>query len=151
MQPALMLVSYLAVYVSINVVSTMVETDPTVIGNIASFMTYMMQIMFSIIVVGSMGMQVSRAFVSMARIRQILSTEPAMTFENEKEETISGSIVFDDVSFTYPNDDEPTLKHISLLLNLGKWSASLVQQDLGNQRLYSSSLAYLILKMAKFC
>ncbi len=120
MQPALMLVSYLAVYVSINVVSTMVETDPTVIGNIASFMTYMMQIMFSIIVVGSMGMQVSRAFVSMARIRQILSTEPAMTFENEKEETISGSIVFDDVSFTYPNDDEPTLKHISFAIEPGQ-------------------------------
>ena len=79
-----------------------------------------MQIMFSIIVVGSMGMQVSRAFVSMARIRQILSTEPAMTFENEKEETISGSIVFDDVSFTYPNDDEPTLKHISFAIEPGQ-------------------------------
>lgn len=113
MQPALMLVSYLAVYVSIYMVSGMVETDPTVIGNIASFMTYMMQIMFSIIMVGFMGMQASRAFVSIGRLKEVLDTESTMTFDTEQEEEVSGSIVFEDVSFTYPNDDEPTLRHIS--------------------------------------
>ncbi|MCB2835114.1 ABC transporter ATP-binding protein [Streptococcus dysgalactiae] len=120
MQPALMLVSYLAVYVSIYMVSGMVETDPTVIGNIASFMTYMMQIMFSIIMVGFMGMQASRAFVSIGRLKEILNTEPAMTFDTEQEEEVSGSIVFEDVSFTYPNDDEPTLRHISFEIEPGQ-------------------------------
>lgn len=120
MQPALMLVSYLAVYVSIYMVSGMVETDPTVIGNIASFMTYMMQIMFSIIMVGFMGMQASRAFVSIGRLKEVLNTEPAMTFETEQEEEVSGSIVFEDVSFTYPNDDEPTLRHISFRIEPGQ-------------------------------
>lgn len=120
MQPALMLVSYLAVYVSIYMVSGMVETDPTVIGNIASFMTYMMQIMFSIIMVSFMGMQASRAFVSIGRLKEILNTEPAMTFDTEQEEEVSGSIVFEDVSFTYPNDDEPTLRHISFKIEPGQ-------------------------------
>lgn len=120
MQPALMLVSYLAVYVSIYMVSGMVETDPTVIGNIASFMTYMMQIMFSIIMVGFMGMQASRAFVSIGRLKEVLNTEPAMTFDTEQEEEVSGSIVFEDVSFTYPNDDEPTLRHISFRIESGQ-------------------------------
>ncbi|SUN47128.1 ABC transporter ATP-binding protein [Streptococcus dysgalactiae subsp. dysgalactiae] len=120
MQPALMLVSYLAVYVSIYMVSGMVETDPTVIGNIASFMTYMMQIMFSIIMVGFMGMQASRAFVSIGRLKEIFNTEPAMTFDTEQEEEVSGSIVFEDVSFTYPNDDEPTLRHISFKIEPGQ-------------------------------
>lgn len=120
MQPALMLVSYLAVYVSIYMVSGMVETDPTVIGNIASFMTYMMQIMFSIIMVGFMGMQASRAFVSIGRLKEVLNTEPAMTFDTEQEEDVSGSIVFEDVSFTYPNDDEPTLRHISFRIESGQ-------------------------------
>ena len=115
-----MLVSYLAVYVSIYMVSGMVETDPTVIGNIASFMTYMMQIMFSIIMVGFMGMQASRAFVSIGRLKEVLNTEPAMTFETEQEEEVSGSIVFEDVSFTYPNDDEPTLRHISFRIEPGQ-------------------------------
>lgn len=120
MQPALMLVSYLAVYVSIYMVSGMVETDPTVIGNIASFMTYMMQIMFSIIMVGFMGMQASRAFVSIGRLKEVLDTESTMTFDTEQEEEVSGSIVFEDVSFTYPNDDEPTLRHISFRIEPGK-------------------------------
>lgn len=120
MQPTLMLVSYLAVYVSIYMVSGMVETDPAVIGNIASFMTYMMQIMFSIIMVGFMGMQASRAFVSIGRIKEVLNTEPAMTFETDQEEEVSGSIVFEDVSFTYPNDDEPTLRHISFSIEPGQ-------------------------------
>lgn len=120
MQPALMLVSYLAVYVSIYMVSGMVETDPTVIGNIASFMIYMMQIMFSIIMVGFMGMQASRAFVSIGRLKEVLNTEPVMTFDTEQEEEVSGSIVFEDVSFTYPNDDEPTLRHISFRIESGQ-------------------------------
>lgn len=120
MQPALMLVSYLAVYVSIYMVSGMVETDPTVIGNIASFMTYMMQIMFSIIMVGFMGMQASRAFVAIGRLKEVLNTEPVMTFDTEQEEEVSGSIVFEDVSFTYPNDDEPTLRHISFRIESGQ-------------------------------
>ncbi|GAA0057574.1 ABC transporter ATP-binding protein [Streptococcus canis] len=120
MQPTLMLVSYLAVYVSIYMVSGMVETDPAVIGNIASFMTYMMQIMFSIIMVGFMGMQASRAFVSIGRIKEVLNTEPAMTFETDQEEEVSGSIVFEDVSFTYPNDDKPTLRHISFSIEPGQ-------------------------------
>lgn len=120
MQPALMLVSYLAVYVSIYMVSGMVETDPTVIGNIASFMTYMMQIMFSIIMVGFMGMQASRAFVSIGRLKEVLDTESTMTFDTEQEEEVSGSIVFEDVSFTYPNDDEPTLRHISFRIESGQ-------------------------------
>ncbi|MGT2935633.1 ABC transporter ATP-binding protein [Streptococcus castoreus] len=120
MQPALMLVSYLAVYISIYLVSGMVKTDPTVIGNIASFMTYMMQIMFAIIMVGFMGMQASRAFISIGRLKEVLETEPAMTFENDKDEEISGTIVFEDVSFTYPHDTEPILKHLSFGIEAGQ-------------------------------
>lgn len=120
MQPALMLVSYLAVYVSIMVVSGMVKTDPTVIGSIASFMTYMMQIMFAIIMVGFMGMQASRAFISIGRLKEILETEPAMTYISDVDEEIIGDIVFDHVSFAYPNEEEATLKDISFSIASGQ-------------------------------
>lgn len=120
MQPALMLVSYLAVYVSIVVVSGMVKTEPTVIGSIASFMTYMMQIMFAIIMVGFMGMQASRAFISIGRLKEILETEPAMTYISDVEEEITGDIVFDHVSFAYPNEEEATLKDISFSIASGQ-------------------------------
>ncbi|WP_203268471.1 ABC transporter ATP-binding protein [Streptococcus uberis] len=120
MQPALMLVSYLAVYVSIMVVSGMVKTEPTVIGRIASFMTYMMQIMFAIIMVGFMGMQASRAFISIGRLKEILETEPAMTYISDVDEEITGDIVFDHVSFAYPNEEEATLKDISFSIASGQ-------------------------------
>ncbi|SQG83971.1 ABC transporter ATP-binding protein [Streptococcus uberis] len=120
MQPALMLVSYLAVYVSIMVVSGMVKTEPTVIGSIASFMTYMMQIMFAIIMVGFMGMQASRAFISIGRLKEILETEPAMTYISDVDEEITGDIVFDHVSFVYPNEEEATLKDISFSIASGQ-------------------------------
>ncbi|GAA5395300.1 ABC transporter ATP-binding protein [Streptococcus uberis] len=120
MQPALMLVSYLAVYVSIMVVSGMVKTEPTVIGSIASFMTYMMQIMFAIIMVGFMGMQASRAFISIGRLKEILETEPAMTYISDVDEEITGDIVFDHVSFAYPNEEETTLKDISFSIASGQ-------------------------------
>lgn len=120
MQPALMLVSYLAIYVSIMVVSGMVKTEPTVIGSIASFMTYMMQIMFAIIMVGFMGMQASRAFISIGRLKEILETEPAMTYISDVDEEITGDIVFDHVSFAYPNEEEATLKDITFSIASGQ-------------------------------
>lgn len=120
MQPALMLVSYLAVFVSLLLVSKMVKTDPTVIGGIASFMTYMMQIMFSIIMVGFMGMQASRAFISIGRLKEVLETEPAMTFATEEVEDLNGDIVFDHVSFSYPNEEDAMLKDISFSIKSGQ-------------------------------
>ncbi|MBF0844074.1 ABC transporter ATP-binding protein, partial [Streptococcus danieliae] len=87
MMPAVTFIAYMATFLAIYMVSQLVETDPEVIGNIASFMTYMMQIMFSIIMVSFMGMQASRAFISLNRMKEVLDTEPAMSFkEGETEE-----------------------------------------------------------------
>ncbi|MFA9414764.1 MULTISPECIES: ABC transporter ATP-binding protein [unclassified Streptococcus] len=120
MQPLLMFISYMAVFVSIYLVSGMVETEPKVVGGIASFMSYLMQIMFSIIMASFMGMQASRAAISIKRIGEVLDTEPAMTFMNGSDEDLTGSIVFDKVSFTYPHDTEPMLKEISFTIEAGQ-------------------------------
>ncbi|MFA9468614.1 ABC transporter ATP-binding protein [Streptococcus sp. E24BD] len=120
MQPLLMFISYMAVFVSIYLVSGMVETEPKVVGGIASFMSYLMQIMFSIIMASFMGMQASRAAISIKRIGEVLDTEPAMTFMNGSDEDLTGSIVLDKVSFTYPHDTEPMLKEISFTIEAGQ-------------------------------
>lgn len=120
MQPALMFVAFFAMYTAIYTVSDLAKTDPMVIGKVASFMTYMMQIIFSIIMVGFMGMQASRAFISLSRLKEVLDMEPAMTFEGTADEDLSGDITFDHVTFTYPKDDEATLKEVSFNIEAGQ-------------------------------
>ena len=120
MQPAMMLISYGAVFLSIWLVAGMAESDPSVVGSIASFVNYLSQIIFTIVMVGFLGNSVTRAMISLRRIREILDTEPAMTFKDVEDEDLEGSLSFENVTFTYPNDEEPILKDISFDIAAGK-------------------------------
>lgn len=120
LQPLMMFISYMAIFASLYLVSGMVKDNFEVVGSFTSFMSYLMQIMFAIIMVSFMGMQASRAAISIKRINEILETEPAMTFVDSPDEDLQGDIVFDNVSFTYPHDTEPTLKHISFEIKAGQ-------------------------------
>lgn len=119
-QPAMMLISYGAVFLSIWLVAGMAESDPSVVGSIASFVNYLSQIIFTIVMVGFLGNSVTRAMISLRRIREILDTEPAMTFKNVEDEELKGSLSFENVTFTYPNDEEPILKDVSFDIAAGE-------------------------------
>ena len=120
MQPAMMLISYGAVFLSIWLVAGMAESDPSVVGSIASFVNYLSQIIFTIVMVGFLGNSVTRALISLRRIREILDTEPAMTFKDVEDEELEGSLSFENVTFTYPNDEEPILKDVSFDIAAGE-------------------------------
>ena len=119
-QPVMMFISYGAVFLSIWFVAGMVETDPTVVGSIASFVNYLSQIIFTIVMFGFLGNAVGRAMVSLRRIREILDTEPAMTFEDGEDHELEGSLSFENVTFTYPNDEEPMLKNVTFEIAPGE-------------------------------
>lgn len=120
MQPAMMLISYGAVFLSIWLVAGMAKSDPSVVGSIASFVNYLSQIIFTIVMVGFLGNSVTRAMISLRRIREILDTEPAMTFNDVEDEELEGSLSFENVTFTYPNDEEPILKDVSFDIAAGE-------------------------------
>lgn len=120
MQPAMMLISYGAVFLSIWLVAGMAESEPSVVGSIASFVNYLSQIIFTIVMVGFLGNSVTRAMISLRRIREILDTEPAMTFKDVEDEELEGSLSFENVTFTYPNDEEPILKDVSFDIAAGE-------------------------------
>lgn len=120
MQPAMMLISYGAVFLSIWLVAGMAESNPSVVGSIASFVNYLSQIIFTIVMVGFLGNSVTRAMISLRRIREILDTEPAMTFKGVEDEELEGSLSFENVTFTYPNDEEPILKDVSFDIAAGE-------------------------------
>ena len=120
LEPVFILVSYLAIFAAIYSVSYMTGNQAEAVTRLASFDTYLMQIMFTIIMVGFMGSNITRAMVSIRRINEVLNTEPAMTFEDKPEETLGASLRFDHVTFAYPNDDKPTLKDISFEIEPGQ-------------------------------
>ncbi|MBC1501179.1 ABC transporter ATP-binding protein [Listeria weihenstephanensis] len=114
MIPAFMLVSNMAVVAAIYFAGDLVKDDPAVIGAIASFMNYLMQIMMAIIIGGMMMMMASRAMISLKRIGEVLETEPDITYdENAPKQDLVGSVEFRDVSFQYEGDETKALKHIS--------------------------------------
>ncbi len=120
MIPAFTFAAYLAIFGAIWFVSTYVQKEPKDLASIASFMTYMMQIMFAIIMGGMMSMMASRAFISLKRIGEVINTEPAMTFKDVPDQDLAGDLEFDHVTFTYPTDDEPTLEDVSFSIKTGE-------------------------------
>ena len=119
-EPFMMLVGYGAVFLSIWLVAGMVQSDPSVVGSIASFVNYLSQIIFTIVMVGFLGNSVSRAMISIRRIREILDAEPAMTFKDVPDEELVGSLSFENVTFTYPMDKEPMLKDVTFTIEPGQ-------------------------------
>ncbi len=120
MIPSFMLAANLAVVGAIFFVSDLVKDAPTLIGGIASFMNYLMQIMMAIIIGGMMMMMTSRAAVSLKRIAEILDAEPDLTYLDVPEQELTGSVTFDHVSFRYPGEDTDTLKDISFSIKPGE-------------------------------
>lgn len=119
-EPIMMFIGYGAVYLAIWTLSGMLATDAGVVSSIASFIGYLNQIIFTIIMVGFLGNGVTRAIISMRRLNEVLDTEPAMTFPDIADEDLEGSIRFDHVTFTYPTDESPILKDISFEVSPGE-------------------------------
>ena len=119
-EPMMMLVGYSSVYLAIWTLSGMIQAEPGLVSSIASFIGYLSQIIFTIIMVGFLGNGVTRGIISIRRIKEVLATEPAMTFPASPDEELEGSLRFEHVTFSYPNDDEPMLKDISFEVEPGQ-------------------------------
>lgn len=118
--PAFMFIGQGLMVVAIYFVGNMVGSEPKMLAQITGFTNYLMIIMQSIIIGGMMMTFAARGFVSMGRIQEIMNTEPDLQYKDVPEQDLSGAVEFDDVSFTYPGDDKPTLKHISFAVQPGE-------------------------------
>ena len=119
-EPLMMLVGYSSVYLAIWTLSGMIQAEPGLVSSIASFIGYLSQIIFTIIMVGFLGNGVTRGIISIRRIKEVLATESAMVFPDSPDEELEGSLSFEHVTFFYPNDDEPMLKDISFEVEPGQ-------------------------------
>lgn len=118
--PAFTLVGNLAVVAAIYFVGDLAKSDPGSVAAIASFVNYLMQVMFAIIIGGMMMTFSARAMVSLQRIREVLDTAPEITYSNSTEQELDGSVEFENVSFAYAGDETPTLKDINFKVKAGE-------------------------------
>ena len=82
------------------------------IGNLMAFITYITQILFSVMMATFMLTMLPRAAASGIRIQEVLDTEPTIRDpETPAEPSLSrGHLEFRDVEFRYPGAEQPVLK-----------------------------------------
>ncbi|WP_318765110.1 ABC transporter ATP-binding protein [Lactiplantibacillus carotarum] len=119
LMPIFFLTANLAVGVAVYLVGQNITTHPGYLAAITSFISYLMQILYAVINGGFLMTFASRAFISIGRIDEVLATEPSMTYVEGDEAPLSGDVCFEHVTFTYPGDDQPTLKDVSFTAPAG--------------------------------
>jgi ATP-binding cassette subfamily B protein len=102
-----------------------IDSGAMPIGNLTAFLTYVMQILFSVMMATVMFVMVPRAAVSADRIQEVLETAPSV---NDPATPIStgaakGFLEFKNVAFQYPGAQDPVLCDISFTANPGEVTA----------------------------
>ncbi len=90
-------------------------------GALISFVTYITQVLMSLIMISMYFMNLLRGSASLSRISEVLNTESEIEeIPNPIKEIKDGSISFENVSFIYPGSSEYTLKNIDFRINAGE-------------------------------
>lgn len=121
--PIMMLVMNIAVIAIIYIggYQISIENAGMTAGSVMAAITYVTQILFSIMMVSGMFQSVSRALASAARISEIMEAEPVITGGTKTEGMGDAAVEFRGVSFRYPGTKgEPVLKNINLKIKKGE-------------------------------
>ena len=95
-------------------------------GAIMAGITYLTQLLHSILMMIMLFQGISRGRASLARIGEVLDSDPVILTGKEDTESNEGSVSFRDVSFHYPNTvGRPVLNHIDLDVKPGEYVAIL--------------------------
>lgn len=122
MTPLANLVLNIVMVVIIKLGAIEVESGGTTPGSVMAAITYLSQIMHSVLMLAMIFQTVSRGKASANRLNEILITEPVIEDGNYKGKTdLKGKIEFKNVSFAYPQGNgEAVLKNINLTINPGE-------------------------------
>jgi ATP-binding cassette subfamily B protein len=122
MSPIANIVLNVVVVVIIKVGAVRVQAGAITPGSVMAAITYLSQIMHSVMMLAMIFQTVSRGRASAARITEVLETEPTIESGNYRGKTqLKGVVEFKNVSFAYPQGNgEPVLTNINLKINSGE-------------------------------
>ena len=97
------------------------EQIANTVGNLQAFIMYVLMIIGAITMATSVLVMIPKAMISVNRINEVLSREPAIKeTENTKDFIQRGTVEFRNVTFSYPGDDVDKLIDASFTINEGE-------------------------------
>ena len=112
------------------------------VGTLIVFTSTLGMLLFPIRQLGRTLSDAGKAMVSMKRVQAILHEEAEPDEPNALKPDLHGDIVFDHVSFAYPDDNVPVLRDVSFTIPAGKTAAVLGGTGSGK-----STLMYLLQRL----
>lgn len=126
--PVILLILNLAIVAAVWFGGTSVLAGDLQVGQVMSFINYIMLLLMSLMMVAMVILHMSRAEASAGRILEVLNASPSIINQDEttSPEPLRGEIAFRNVSFSYQsNGGDPVLKDINLTIEPGKTLAIL--------------------------
>ncbi|MDA3935555.1 MAG: ABC transporter ATP-binding protein [Actinomycetota bacterium] len=125
MMPSLMAIFNLSLVAAMWFGGLRIESGAMPIGNLTAFLTYIMQILMSVMMATIMFVMVPRAAASAERINEVLEVEPEISDPEvpAKETGSRGFIEFDSVEFRYPGAEDPVVCNVSFTAGPGQITA----------------------------
>lgn len=108
--------------------SKQIDLGTMQVGNMTAILTYTMQIITSFLMLSMISIMGPRAMVSAKRIAEVLNKEISIENKSENElkkfdDNTKGIIEFKNVTFQYPDGEEPMLEDISFVTKPGTTTA----------------------------
>lgn len=140
--PLMMLLIGASTILTVYVGGIQVAKGAVTAGNIAEFVIYVNMLTWPVTAIGWIASIIQQAAASQKRINEFLDTEPAITNPTAKPGPLQGHIVFDQVSFVYPDTGLTGLKNVSFEIKPGDKMAIVGRTGSGK-----STLADLLVRM----
>ena len=121
-QPAFFFLLNLAIIVLFWVASKMINIGTIQIGQVVAFIEYLFHAMFSLMLFSNVFVMYPKAQVSAERIQEILDSETLIKepIDGVTETNNEGTLEFNNVTFTYPDGEEPVIKNVSFTAKKGE-------------------------------